>query len=83
MRRYEICLEGQLDSRWSDWFEGFTLTNGADGLTTLTGPVIDQAGLHGLLRRVGNLGMTLISINISDDADARPPAHLTTEQNAP
>ena len=41
--RYEIRLEGQLDQRWSDWFEGFTLTNASDGTTTLTGHVIDQA----------------------------------------
>jgi hypothetical protein len=63
MSRYEIRLAGQLDSRWSDWFEGFTLTTGTDGDTTLTGSVIDQAALHGLLRRVGDLGMTLISVN--------------------
>lgn len=62
--RYEIRLHGQLDQRWSDWFEGFTLTNESDGTTTLTGPVIDQAALHGLLRRVGNLGVTLISVNV-------------------
>jgi len=68
MIRYEIRLAGQLDSRWSDWFEGFTLTTSADGFATnLTGPIIDQAALHGLLRRVGDLGMTLISINALDD----------------
>jgi hypothetical protein len=61
--RYEIRLEGQLDHRWSDWFEGFTLTNESDGTTTLTGHVIDQAALHGLLRRVGDLGATLLSVN--------------------
>lgn len=63
--RYEIRLQGQLDARWSDWFEGFTLTSESDGTTTLTGPVIDQAALHGLLRRVGDLGVTLISLNRS------------------
>ena len=67
MSRYEIRLAGQLDSRWSDWFEGFRLTNGADGFTTLIGPIIDQAALHGVLRRVGDLGLTLISINALDD----------------
>lgn len=72
MSRYEIRLAGRLDSRWSDWFEGFTLTSDADGYTTLAGPVIDQAALHGLLRRVGDLGVTLISVNIlGDDAVAR------------
>lgn len=62
--QYEIRLQGQLDQRWSDWFEGFTLTNESDGTTTLIGPVIDQAALHGLLRRVGDLGVTLISVNV-------------------
>ena len=62
--RYEIRLQGQLDDRWSDWFEGFSLTSERDGTSTLTGPVTDQAALHGLMRRVGNLGMTLISVNI-------------------
>lgn len=62
--RYEIRLQGQLDESWSDWFEGFTLASESDGTTTLTGPVIDQAALHGLLRRVGNLGVTLISVNV-------------------
>ncbi|MCU1509000.1 MAG: hypothetical protein JWR53_702 [Glaciihabitans sp.] len=64
--RYEIRLHGQLDQRWSDWFEGFTLTNESDGTTTLAGPEIDQAALHGLLRRVGDLGLTLISLNVTN-----------------
>jgi hypothetical protein len=73
MSRYEIRLAGYLDPSWRDWFAGFTLTNGADGFLSLTGPVIDQAALHGLLRRVGDLGVTLISINILvDDATAEP-----------
>jgi hypothetical protein len=59
--RYEIRLRGQLDPRWSDWFEGFTLTV-SDEHTTLTGSVADQAALHGLIRRVGDLGLTLISV---------------------
>ncbi|MGV8896287.1 MAG: hypothetical protein ACOH10_04130 [Rhodoglobus sp.] len=63
---YEIRLQGQLDQRWSDWFEGFTLTIQSDGTTTLTGPVTDQAALHGLLRRVGDLGVTLISVRDLD-----------------
>jgi hypothetical protein len=62
--RYQIRLHGQLDESWSDWFEGFTLINESDGTTTLTGPITDQAALHGLLRRVGDLGVTLISVNV-------------------
>jgi len=61
---YEIRLEGQLDDRWSNWFEGFTMTSESSGTTTLTGPAIDQAALHGLLRRIGDLGVTLISVNV-------------------
>lgn len=62
--RYQIRLRGQLNESWSDWFEGFTLVNESDGTTTLTGPITDQAALHGLLRRVGDLGVTLISVNV-------------------
>jgi hypothetical protein len=60
--RYEIRIQGHLDAHWDDWFEGFTVTNYADGTTTLSGVVVDQAGLHGLLAKVGGLGMTLISV---------------------
>jgi len=73
--RYEIRLEGQLDQRWSDWFEGFTLTNESDGTTTLTGHVIDQAALHGLLRRVGDLGVTLLSVNTITSSTPMPPSN--------
>ncbi|MCU1445190.1 hypothetical protein [Cryobacterium sp.] len=60
---YEIRLQGQLDSSWAEWFDGLTLTADSDGTTTLTGPVADQAALHGLMRRVGDLGVPLISVN--------------------
>jgi hypothetical protein len=60
---YEIRLQGQLDQSWGEWFEGLTLTAHSDGTTTLTGPVADQAALHGLMRRVGDLGVPLISVN--------------------
>jgi hypothetical protein len=73
--RYEIRLEGQLDQRWSDWFEGFTLSNETDGTTVLVGHVIDQAALHGLLRRVSDLGVTLISVNTIDTARPVPPTN--------
>lgn len=63
---YRIRLQGDLDDRWSEWFEGFALTNEGDGTTTLTGAVTDQAALHGLLRRVGDLGVTLISVHDLD-----------------
>ncbi len=66
MPHYEIRLAGQLDQRWSDWFEGFTLSTAADGTTILVGRAIDQAALHGLLRGIADLGVTLLSINLTD-----------------
>jgi hypothetical protein len=76
--RYEIRIRGRLDQRWSDWFEGFTLTIDSDETTTLTGTVIDQAALHGLLRRVGDLGVTLISVNVREADDLKGPAPAPT-----
>jgi hypothetical protein len=61
-RRYEIRIQGHLDSRWADWFEGLTLTLEDSGETLLTGTVEDQAALHGLLRKVRDLGLPLISV---------------------
>jgi hypothetical protein len=58
---YEIRVVGHLDSRWAGWFEGLSFTHESDGTTILYGPVVDQAALHGLLRKVRDLGMPLIS----------------------
>lgn len=60
---YQICVEGQLDCNWSDWFGGMTIAPQADGNTVLTGAVIDQAALYGVLKQVRDLGMTLVSVN--------------------
>ncbi len=60
--RYEIRLKGHLDSRWAAWFDGLSLTNSSDGTTIICGPVADQAALHGLLQKVRDLGLPLISI---------------------
>ncbi len=60
---YEIRIKGHLDKRWAAWFEGLTITLEEDGDTLLTGPVVDQAALHGLLKRVRDLGMPLISVS--------------------
>ncbi len=63
---YEIRIRGHLDERWSDWFGGMTLTQEEDGTTLLTGPVVDQAALYGLLRRVRDTGVSLLSVNPVD-----------------
>jgi hypothetical protein len=60
--RYTICIQGHLDDRRAEWFEGMTITREADGTTLLTGKVVDQAALHGLLRKVRDLGMPLLSV---------------------
>ena len=62
-RLYEIRLEGHLEARWADRFGGMTLTLEDNGETLLSGPVIDQAALHGLLKKVRDLGLPLISVN--------------------
>ena len=73
---YQIRITGQLDARWADWFAGLTITlDGGD--TLITGPVVDQAALHGLLKRVRDLGMPLVSVSPvesgpPDDARDRP-----------
>ncbi|NTU78382.1 MAG: hypothetical protein HGA45_03105 [Chloroflexales bacterium] len=60
---YQIRLKGHLGSQWTDWFEGLTIALEDDGDTLLTGPVADQAALHGLLKKVRDVGLTLISVN--------------------
>jgi hypothetical protein len=59
---YEVRIKGHLDDRRAAWFEGLTLTLEDNGDTLITGPVVDQAALHGLLRKVRDLGMPLISV---------------------
>ncbi len=60
--RFEIRVKGHLADRWAAWFDGMTLTRQADGTTILHGPVADQSALHGLLRKVNDLGLPLVSV---------------------
>ena len=68
---FQIRVKSHLNSDWTDWFEGLTITPEEDGNTLLTGPVVDQAALSGLLKQVRDLGMPLISLNPLQFNEAR------------
>jgi hypothetical protein len=74
--RYEIRVKGHLADRWAAWFDGMTLTRRADGTTVLDGPVADQSALHGLLRKVSDLGLPLVSLTPTPDIPTSPAAEL-------
>ena len=60
---YEIRLKGHLEARWTEWFDGLAITLEENGTTLLSGPVADQAALHGLLKKVRDVGLPLLSVN--------------------
>jgi len=77
--RYEIRLDGHLATRWATWFDGMTLTTHSDGTTVIAGPVIDQAALHGLLARLRDIGLPLLSVTrVDSDPQASPATPRTT-----
>ena len=93
---YEVHVNGRLGARWAAWFEGFDLTTADDGTTVLHGPVADQAALHGLLQKLRDLGIELLSLTRATEAadaagtadaartgDAQPDDLEPTTQNQP
>jgi hypothetical protein len=62
VERYVVRIRGHLDPGWSTWFDNLTISHEDDGTTTLTGPLVDQAALYGLLGRLRDLGATLLSV---------------------
>jgi hypothetical protein len=74
---YEIHVKGHLDKSWADWFDGLAINHEANGETLLTGSLPDQAALHGVLNRLRDLGVQLISVNTIEDA--QPPGEDADE----
>ena len=70
---YQIRIQGQFGHEWTDWFGGLTIRLTDNGETLLTGPVVDQAALHGLLRKVRDLGMPLLSVSRVEPGQAEAP----------
>jgi hypothetical protein len=86
VQQYEIRVRGHLGSRWTAWFDGLIVTNGDDGTTVISGPAVDQAALHGLLQKLRDLGIPLVSLTqIPLDAPTAPtvapPAPRTPKGN--
>jgi hypothetical protein len=83
---YQIRVKGRLDPQWADWFEGMAVTPEADDTTLITGPVVDDAALHGLLKRVRDSGLRLLSVNqvenaLADEAAGEQSNHVASDQN--
>jgi hypothetical protein len=66
---YHIRVKGHLDLYWAEWFDGLTITHEANGQTLLSGPVVDQAALYGLLLKMHNLNLTLLSLDRIDNVE--------------
>ena len=82
--RYEIRLKGHLQPRWTSWFDDMTVTNLDDGTTVISGSVVDQSALHGLLHKVRDVGLPLVSVvRITADRSPAPPADPATHTPSP
>ena len=71
-RAYEIRVRGHLEPRWASWFDGLTLTQDPDGTTVIRGQVADQAALHGLIQKVRDIGLPLVSVTPTPSKEPRP-----------
>ncbi len=77
---YEIRVRGHLGAQWSAWFDGLVLTDADDGTTAIRGPVVDQAALHGLLQRLRDLGVPLVSLTPVASDGTTPGLPLRTDE---
>jgi hypothetical protein len=75
---YEIRVKGHLDGHWSEWFDGLEIANMEDGDTVLSGEIVDQSALHGLLNKVRDLGLPLLSLRSADPTNEDPTARTST-----
>ena len=78
MHKVEIRITGQIDRNWADWFGGLTITHAGNGETVLTGSVRDQAALHGILSRLADLGLPLVSVASTGISIEKPAGDHTT-----
>jgi hypothetical protein len=78
VQHYEIRVKGRLAPRWSAWFDGLVVDADADGTTVISGPVVDQAALHGLLQKLRDVGIPLLSLT---EIPTRTPTELTAHPN--
>jgi hypothetical protein len=78
MDKVEIKVKGQMDKSWADWFGGLTITHAGNGETVMTGSVRDQAALHGLLSRLADLGLPLVSVTSTGMSVGKLPGGQTT-----
>jgi hypothetical protein len=72
MTVYKICVVGQVDADWSEWFDGLTISNTGSGETMISGELVDQAALHGTLNKIRNLNLALISVIKVDSGPVEP-----------